>query len=143
MRQLLVLVAVFFLTTNSFALANLSSDEDWQRKAQLASSAYSCAILNNFVKNKEEHQRLFKIAIDNGVSLARTVKGRMENQGANFFALGMHSDDFVLGFFVGGVFQNISDETYKQIYDGYSPDLSIEKINAYRLINEKNCNILK
>lgn len=119
--------------------ANPIESPEMEIKSKLTNEAFSCAILNGWLKNENERDRLFRIGVTNGTELADAfIRSGVLKE------LSYLSVEFRKGMLVGYFNSSASEETYKKIYaDNGLFDKDIANYNAMILKNQKNCDLLR
>lgn len=135
-------ITLFLALTMAFQFtsANMENNPELERKAQLASAAFSCAVLNGWVENESERKRLIEVGLANGKDVAKVIKSDKFAKIMNYESF---SEDFLLGVIVGSINASATDEARKKIFDGATTNEEIQKLNAYVSIRDQNCNIIK
>ena len=154
MKKLAVAVLAGMMCSGAWCIdIDKTLEKELENKIQLAEVSYTCSILNGYIGDKVEQNRLIKISIDNRIEVANVLYNQ-ENFDIKLTELISNpiiknKKDFILGLIAGSMIEDLTRKTYDKIYKGafeyseFQTTDEIAEMNAHQLIYENNCNILK
>lgn len=148
-KILLGLVFLGFITS-----IHANTSKEYALKGRLVLSAFQCSVVASFLKQEEEHARLFNLGYKEGSSFLKAIEqNKISNADIKhtvpfivLMSMQGPSNDFMLG----RIYESIQVDVFKSIYENYSFSesgeklgLDIRNINANKMFHDKNCNVLK
>ncbi len=144
LRPILTIFVAAFLTP---MLAHAESSKELAVRGKRTWSAFECSTLAELAGNRELHEKLFMLGVEEGRAFLKAFKeGKIDPEDVRsevpmivLLSLGGPSDDFRLGRIFESARQGISESIYRN--DGTQSDEEV-RILAQRELDRRNCALL-